>query len=512
MEITAGDYSSTRTRPRDTFAVGVFFVLVVALITVTLFCGWVFLKRMERLYRHHIFPNVYALGIDLGGKTPAQAAAALEEVAPYLDSGLLILRDGEERWSYPWFVAGLKLDIEAVVVAAYAKGRGPSLNDQVAVWLYYHDIPPRFTYDEEPARDLLARLSNQVSSPAVDPELAMKQGSIVVIPGQPGRLLDIETMLVRLRETAGTPSTVEVDLAFEIVPPPELDVEAITAESEALLARQIRLHTYDILKEQTLTWTLARDEIATWLYLATDEDGEPRVAINQHGIRNTLLALADGLGDGRGFFFDEAAAQTLAAFDRGETDLWLYLTHPERTYVVQPGDTLTSLSARHGMPGGLVAEANPEIDIDRLYVGQVIRIPSQDVLTPYMPVPNKKIVVNIAEQRTRVYENGQLLHEWTVSTGLKDSPTHQGTFQVLGKDEKAYASQWDLWMPYFISVYPAGGGVMNGFHELPFLSNGQRLWAGSLGRPASYGCIILGIPDAEILYNWVEVGVTVVIE
>ena len=67
-------------------------------------------------------------------------------------------------------------------------------------------------------------------------------------------------------------------------------------------------------------------------------------------------------------------------------------------------------------------------------------------------------------------------------------------------------------MPYFIAVYPAGGGVENGFHELPILTNEQRLWAGSLGRPASFGCIILGIPEAKTLYNWVEVGVVVVIE
>ena len=70
----------------------------------------------------------------------------------------------------------------------------------------------------------------------------------------------------------------------------------------------------------------------------------------------------------------------------------------------------------------------------------------------------------------------------------------------------------DHWMPYFIAVYPAGGGVENGFHELPILANGQRLWAGSLGRAASFGCIILGIPEAGTLYNWAEVGVVVVIE
>jgi lipoprotein-anchoring transpeptidase ErfK/SrfK len=512
MAMVTSTHSRTPIRPRDSLAAGILLVLLGALVGLTFFCGWVFMKRMERLYSHRVFPNVYALGVQLGGKTPAEATAELQKVAPYVDTGVLVLRDGERQWSYRWSQAGLGVDVEATVQAAYAKGRSGSLADQAAVWFYYHDILPRFTFDEVAAHTLLAELSVEASSPVVDPQLALDQGRIVLVPGRAGRLLDISATLGQLQTRGGAPGRVEISLVFEDVAPPELAVEAINAEAETLLNRQIQIHAYDVLTGETLTWNLGRDEIATWLYLTTHEDGQPSVGINQHGIRSTLIALADGLGDGRGFLFDEAAAQTRVAFDAGQTDLWLYLTHPERIYVVQSGDTLTSLSARHGMPAGLVAEANPSIDIDRLYVGQEIRIPSQDILTPHMPVPDKKIVVSVTEQRTRVYENGQLLYEWVVSTGLEDSPTHQGTFQVLGKDENAYASQWDLWMPYFVSVYPAGGGVINGFHELPILSNGRRLWAGSLGRPASYGCIILGIPDAEVLYNWAEVGVTVVIE
>ncbi len=59
---------------------------------------------------------------------------------------------------------------------------------------------------------------------------------------------------------------------------------------------------------------------------------------------------------------------------------------------------------------------------------------------------------------------------------------------------------------------PAGPDFYNGFHGLPTLSNGRLLWAGLLGSPASYGCIILGLEEAEALYNWAEIGVVVVIE
>jgi len=491
-------------------ALALLLLMLVALATA--FIGWVFLQRMDRLYRGHIYPNVYALGVPLGGMSPEAASVALEAVADQVDTGLLVLTDGEQRWSYPWSVAGLRVDTMGTAQAAHAIGRSGGWRDQANVWLYSHDVAPRFLFDTTAARGLLAELSEEASRPVVDAAIRMEQGQVVVLQGEPGRVLDIPTTLARLREAGGSPYRLEVPLAFEIIMPQEVESRDIISQAETLLARQITILTYDVLTEETLSWVLGREQIATWLYIVPGEGGNLNVDANQYAIRDTLVDLSQGLGDGRGFRFEEAAAQVLSAFDAGESQIWLYLTHPERIYVVEPGDTLTSLSAKHGMPGGLVAEANPGIDVDRLFVGQEIRIPSQDILTPHMPIVNRRIVVSLAEQRTRVYENGQLLYDWVVSTGLRDSPTHQGVFQVLEKHEEAYASQWDLWMPYFVAVYPAGGGVLNGFHELPILANGNRLWAGSLGRPASFGCIILGIPDAQTLYDWAEIGTVVEIQ
>jgi hypothetical protein len=64
-------------------------------------------------------------------------------------------------------------------------------------------------------------------------------------------------------------------------------------------------------------------------------------------------------------------------------------------------------------------------------------------------------------------------------------------------------------MPNFLSIYESWPGFFNGFHGLPTLSNGQLLWREILGKPASYGCIILDLPDGEALYNWADNGVVV---
>lgn len=48
---------------------------------------------------------------------------------------------------------------------------------------------------------------------------------------------------------------------------------------------------------------------------------------------------------------------------------------PEETYVVQPGDTLSEIAVRVGVPAEALARANGISDPDLIYVGQVLKIP-----------------------------------------------------------------------------------------------------------------------------------------
>ena len=257
--------------------------------------------------------------------------------------------------------------------------------------------------------------------------------------------------------------------------------------------------------------TLGRSDVITWLHIITSPDG-PTIGLDRVGIQVTLADLAAGLGAGRGFWWAEATEQVADAFNGGGGVATLHLTHPERTYVVRAGDSLSTIATAFGMTSWHVLRANPDMDPDWLQVGQKLVIPSQDELTPLAPVPGKRVVISTAGQRMRVYENGELIYDWPVSTGITESPTHSGVFQILSKEELAYASLWDLWMPHFIAIYVAGPGFYNGIHGLPTLSSGRRLWEGLLGSPASYGCIILGLEEAETLYRWAEVGVVVEVE
>ncbi len=123
---------------------------------------------------------------------------------------------------------------------------------------------------------------------------------------------------------------------------------------------------------------------------------------------------------------------------------------------------------------------------------------------------NKYILVDISEQHMYVYEGDALVYSFVASTGM-NSATRVGNFSVLDKIPNAYGSTWDLWMPNWLGIYWSGN-LENGIHALPILSNGGQLWAGYLGTPISYGCVVLGVYESQLLYDWVELGTPVEIQ
>ncbi len=130
--------------------------------------------------------------------------------------------------------------------------------------------------------------------------------------------------------------------------------------------------------------------------------------------------------------------------------------------------------------------------------------------SPQVNASGKYILVSISKQHLYAYDNGQLIYSFIASTGMGNS-TRVGNFSVLDKIPNAYGANWDLWMPDWIGIYWSGN-LENGIHALPILSGGTRLWAGYLGTPISFGCIVLGINEAHELYNWADVGTPVEIQ
>lgn len=182
-------------------------------------------------------------------------------------------------------------------------------------------------------------------------------------------------------------------------------------------------------------------------------------------------------------------------------------------HVVQWGESLAGIAVQYGVNLWAIQQANNLSSINLIFAGQILIIPSGTISTPPQQAPtvvNRQVIVDISDQRTYLLENGVVLYNFLSSTGRPGNDTWTGSWTVRTKIPNAYASSWDLQMPFWLGFYTTGS-LENGFHALPIMSDGSILWDGYLGTKVSYGCVILSYPNAEILYNFATVGTPVTV-
>ncbi len=448
--------------------------------------------------------------IDLGNRSIDEAADRLEDT--WNADEYIHLSDGEQTWAASARSLGLAIDAQATAQQAQRIGRSGKFFADIGAALTglfgSYQIAPVVALDRDTAREGLNEWADTIAAEPVNATIAFEGGQVVAVPAVPGYTLDVEASLDVLAYAPGAIVAEGVlPLALTPVQPAVTDVSPVLAEARQLLAGPLTLTAYDPVTDVSTTFDEQPEVVASWLAVEDGESG-PQITVDQAALETYFAALENRFGTGLTVDAEVNAEPVAGALRAGEAPT-VILGHAPTVYTVQTGDTLTSISWDVGMTYWRILEANPDLDPDALVVGQMITIPSKDDLLPLPVVLGKRLKVSIGSQRLWVYENGEMIHEFVISTGIEDSPTQPGVFQVQTHELSAYASSWDLFMPHFLGIYEAWPGFMNGFHGLPTRNGGQILWAASLGHPTSYGCIILDIPDAEWLYNWADDGVVV---
>ena len=228
-----------------------------------------------------------------------------------------------------------------------------------------------------------------------------------------------------------------------------------------------------------------------------------------------LILACGGIGLGL-FFFTTSPANASFIYQLAVTptatqeNLWAYVN------VAKPASTatLTSLPTESPTPLPEYTETPAALVMEIVNSGSVPNNQAQEQMNASPPsmITNgsKYILVDISEQHMYVYENNALIHSFIASTGINNA-TRVGTFAVQTKLPNAYGATWNIWMPNWLGIYYSGS-LENGIHALPILPGGATLWEGFLGRPVSYGCVVLGTSDSILLYDWAEMGTTVEIQ
>lgn len=468
-------------------------------------------------YQGRIYARVTVMGIDVGNLTPDEARSLLYEQLPGPSALGIILHSQGREWPVSWADIDQHYDIEAMAANAYNIGREDSgvaqLWHSLQLRVTGYDVAPQIVpANKDAIHNILQDLAPELFIPALDAQLLLNPNGPVAIQGKPGHQLDIAATLPDVQEALLHPGSV-VTLTLAPVLPNLAEPEPAATTARDLFAESFVVIVDDPLTEDFYTeFPVAPEILASWLKPVhlVSVSGTPLVLRQNAGaITRWLESMAVQLGERRILDIPQTRAGIVAALREGEHQVRATIRHPGSTYIVQPGDAFYDIAYNHYMPQWQLEKANPDVDPGAIDVGMALVIPSVDVLFPEPLVPGKRIEIDLPEQQLQAYEGDVQVFTMTVSSGISSTPTIAGQFQILFKEPDAYARRWDLEMPYFMGIYEEGDGYYNGIHELPIMAWGTRLSAGVLGWPASFGCIILDVGDAEALFNWAPVGTLV---
>ena len=204
-----------------------------------------------------IYPNVYAFGVELGGKTPEEAAAAIEEATAdtfYTQSMTVQLPDCTLSLTPEQTGAGV--DAQAIAQLAFAYGRGGNRweNTQskaaAALDSYYLDTRSCMTLDEDAIRAAVdaaaAKAASTLTQPTVsvtgevpDRNLSYKAAQektdvahqkLTIVLGTPDRSLNTEALMEIILSAYSLNDFTPIEFAYDVVEPNAPDLDALYAQ------------------------------------------------------------------------------------------------------------------------------------------------------------------------------------------------------------------------------------------------------------------------------------------
>ena len=478
------------------------FASVVLVIVLLVFAGM-------HLKQGRIFPGVWVSGVYVGGMTLEEAETAL--LHGWGMDVVLRLVDVDRYWEATPADLGMRLNSEQAVAAARAVG--------LAGIPFGWDIEPQIETDYLLAQTFLLDLVDEVDVAPANAAYSLENRQLIGIRGRVGKMLEVgQTMTVLTGNTAEIVRRRQLDLITRPLVPDVIDPAPNLEAVRDLVQQPFQMVGYDPYYDKSLVWETTPETFVSWIEV--DEFGltlREETFIPFFHAQNTSLN-PPGTPDPRYLDQVDTLERMRRAIANRSQVVHLRVRYRPSLYTVQRGDRGFFISRKTGIPFFLIEEVNRDRDLNQLYPGDILNLPSRDVAVPLDPVVNKRIIVDLTYQRLTAYENGRPVFRWNIASGIEDNPTSPGVYQILTHDEIAHGSSFNLcgaqgcgqWkMNWFMGVYEVRPGLMNGFHGAVELPNGTYLNNGLVGVPATFGCVMSVDDNARSLYDWAEVGTLV---
>lgn len=207
-------------------------------------------------------PGTTVAGVAIGGMSPDEAIAVLEESVGTKVNRKLEISAGDQVFEVRPRAAGVTLDAQATVEQATNSGFNPLrvITDLIGS----REIEPVIAVDQEALVDSVASIAEVVNVTPIEPKLAVTRNKITLTQGSDGLEVDRDELATEIvSAVTQTRSTIEAPL--KVTPPRVVAAAALSAET---LAKQAVANPVNVSVGE-ITATITPDTIARALSFTT---------------------------------------------------------------------------------------------------------------------------------------------------------------------------------------------------------------------------------------------------
>ena len=463
---------------------------VCALVLVVICAGIVYAAN----YSGRALPGTTVAGTPVAGMTRDQVISAVNERA---DTTTVTLTVEGKPTEASLNEAGVTVEADETADAAM-KG-STSLPAFVSAIFSKRDVEPVLTVSDESIKKLAATANSTLTSEMKDAAVIVAEDgdSFTVTPAQNGNGVAIEDVASAVKQAGATLTSVTQDVSVRQIEPSVTteNAEAVAEKANALLETRIEI------SDGIDTFTAERSDKVKWIEFLTKDDGsldDPSISsVKVADWVNTLAATTDVKPENRVDNVD-SKGNVLTVAREGKKGLKTNNTEQITKDVVA---AMTDGKAYKGLFH--YDDVEPGSETKQVAEG------TENLV--YQAAEGEKWVdINLSDATVTAYVGGKVAGgPFYMVPGAPDTPTVTGTFHVYLKydvqtmrgenaDGTKYETEGVPWVTYFTGSYA--------MHGAPWRSSFG--WSGYGG---SHGCVNMPVDAAKFIYDWTDMGDTVVV-
>ena len=481
---TAAEPSSTEPRRRRRWPLGVA-AAALLLLGVAGAGGYAYAAH----YDGRAVPGTTVAGTDVSGKSRQEVVAAIEERAKSTKVDI----SGDVTASASLADLGTTVDAQATADAVMARGDTLGEKFRALVSQGKSEVPVVSTTDK-------TKVSSYATS--LIPEDRAKARNATVVLGEDGTTftttssangssLDANTLAQAAQKAATSLDSSSISLTITDAAPKvsDSDAQKVADKANGWVSQDVTITMGED------SYTAENTDKASWITITNSTESAPTIAVDSSKVSQWVKAKAEEASSEpvTGERNVNASGQVVSTPTEAKDGKTVNNADAVATSITQ------SLGSNKAYSGSFEATTVKAEWKDRTIANGAEKL-------PYQAAPGEKWVdLNLSNKTVTAYEGATVVHgPVSIVDGAAETPTVTGTYKVYlqyesqtmrgeNADGSPYVAEDVPWVSYFYSGYAFHGAG----------------WRSSFGYSGSHGCVNMPVPEAQLIYNWVDTNTVV---